>query len=218
MTAQPASPARSMLTTGGLLWAGALAAPLFAVVALAQAALRSGFDPMRHAVSQLTLGSGGWVQTLNFVLTGGLMIVCAVGLRRTLQGGPGATWAPILVAAQGAGFVAAAFFPADAGNGFPPETAGGAPAFTATGMIHLACAGIAFLALAAACFVLARRFAVSGERRWAVAGRVGGVLLLVGFGYANTGGYGGPLAMFVGAVAAWLWVGVSSARLARTEG
>lgn len=218
MTAQPASPTRPVPTTRGLLWAGALAAPLFAVVGLAQAALRPGFDPVRHAVSQLALGSGGWVQTLNFVLTGVLMVACALGLRRTLQGGPGATWVPVLVAAQGAGFVAAALFPADAGNGFPPETAGSAPVLTATGVLHLACAGIAFLALAAACFVLARRFAVSGERRRAVAGRVGGILLLVGFGYANTGGYGGPLAMFVGAVAAWLWVGASAARLARTEG
>jgi hypothetical protein len=218
MTAHSTSRAHSMPTARQLLLAGAAAAPLFALVAIAQAAVRSGFDPMRHAVSQLTLGSGGWVQILNFVVTGALMIACAVGLRRVLQGGTGARWVPILVAVQGAGFVAAAFFPADPGNGFPPETAGSPPMFSATGMIHLACAGIAFLALAAACFVLARRFGATGERGWAIAGRVGGVLLLVGFGYANSGSYGGPLAMFVGVLAAWLWVGVSAARLARRDG
>lgn len=197
-----------------LLLAGTVAGPLFAVVAMAQAALRDGFDPAKHAVSQLSLGFGGWVQTVNFLVTGALMIACAVGLRRALRGGRAGRWAPILAAVQGAGFIAAAIFRADPGNGFPPGTPEDPdPAFSTAGMIHLACAGIAFIALIAACFVLASRFSALGERRWAIAGRTSGVLLALGFAAANTGASGGPLAMFVGAVIAWVWVGVTAAKL-----
>jgi hypothetical protein len=144
------------------------------------------------------------------------MIACALGLRRALRGGRAQRWAPALVAVQGIGFVVAAFFSADPGNGFPPGTpADPEPAFTATGMVHLTCAGIAFVALIGACFVLASRSSAMGERRWAIAGRTSGVLLAVGFAAANTGADGGPFAMFVGAVIAWVWVGVTAARLAR---
>ncbi|WP_243717747.1 DUF998 domain-containing protein [Actinomadura sp. KC345] len=216
MTTAP-TPSDTMGPTRPLLLAGTVAGPLFAVVSAAQALLREGFDPLRHAVSQLTLGPGGWVQSASFVLTGLLTIACAAGLRTALRGGRGRLWAPVLVGVQGAGFVAAAAFPADPGNGFPP----GSPAtatVTATGMLHLTCAGIAFLALIAACFVLASRFSADDARNWAIIGRIAGVLLFVGFAFANTGATGGTLAMFVGAVAAWVWVGASAARLARSPG
>ncbi|TDC10688.1 DUF998 domain-containing protein [Nonomuraea longispora] len=191
-----------------------MAGPLFAIVALAQAVLREGFDPLRHAVSQLSLGEGGWIQVANFAVTGLLMLACAIGLRRVLRGGRGGQWAPILIAAMGVGFVAAALLPADPGNGFPPDT-GSEAAFSVTGMLHLACAGIAFIALIAACFVLASRFSGMSWRGWAIAGRTSGVLLAIGFAAANSGVVGGPLAMFVGVIIAWLWVGVSAARLVR---
>lgn len=200
-------------STRTLLLAGTAAAPLFAVVALGQALLREGFDPLEHAVSQLTLGPGGWVQTANFVITGMLTVACAVGLRAALHNGRGRVAVPILVGTLGAGFVAAAAFPADPGNGFPPGTAV-TSAVSTTGLLHLACAGLAFLALIIACFVLAGRFSAEGARGWAAGGRIGGLLLLIGFGAANSGATGGTLAMFVGAVAAWVWVGLSAAQFA----
>ena len=201
-------------STRRLLLAGTVAGPLFVVLALAQAVLREGFDPLRHAVSQLSLGDGGWVQVANFAVTGLLMLVCAIGLRRVLGRGRGGRWAPVLIAVMGLGFVVAAFLPADPGNGFPPGT-GSEASFSVTGVLHLACAGIAFIALIAACFVLASRFSRIGWRGWASAGRTSGVLLAIGFAAASSGVVGGPLAMFVGVVIAWLWVGVSAARLAR---
>jgi hypothetical protein len=212
----PAAPTTTTDPYRLLLLAGTVAGPLFAVVALAQAALRDGFDPMRHAVSQLALGTGGWVQDVNFAVTGALMIACAIGLRRALRGGRAQRWAPVLVATQGIGFVAAALFSADPGNGFPPGTpTDPEPAITAAGLVHLTCAGIAFIALIAACFVLASRSSAAGERRWAMAGRTSGVLLTLGFATASAGADGGPLAVFAGAVIAWTWLGVTAARLAR---
>ncbi|WP_246080183.1 DUF998 domain-containing protein [Nonomuraea mesophila] len=208
---QPTTPSG---TTRLFLLAGTVAGPLFAIVALAQAVLREGFNPLRHAVSQLSLGEGGWVQVANFAVTGLLMLACAIGLRRVLRGGRGGRWAPVLIAVMGVGFVVAALLPADPGNGFPPGT-GSEAAFSVTGMLHLACAGIAFIALIAACFVLASRFSGMSRRGWAITGRTSGVLLAIGFAAANSGVVGGPLAMFVGVIIAWLWVGVSAARLVR---
>lgn len=197
-----------------LLIAGALGGPVFVVSSLVQALTREGFDPLRHAVSQLALGPGGVVQVVTFVVAGVLMILGGIGLRRALRGGRGARAVPVLIAIEGVGFLAAGFFPADPGNGFPP---GSESAFSVTGMVHLACAGIAFIALIAACFVLAGRIARSGDRGWAIAGRISAVLLALGFLFANTGMTGGPLALFIGATIAWTWFGltlVSPGRLA----
>lgn len=203
-TAEPRS--TPTIATSPLLVAGALGGPVFVVSSLIQGLTREGFDPMRHAVSQLGLGPGGVVQVLTFVVSGVLMILGGIGLRRALRGGRGARAVPVLVAIEGAGFVAAGVFPADPGNGFPP---GSESAFSATGMVHLACAGIAFIALIAACFVLASRLTRGGDRGWAIAGRAGAILLALGFVFANTGMTGGPLALFIGAAIAWIWFGLT---------
>lgn len=205
---------RSTSVAAPLLLAGALGGPVFVVSSLVQALTRAGFDPLRHAVSQLVLGPGGVVQVATFLMAGLLMILGGVGLHRALREGRGARALPVLLAIEGVGFVAAGFFPADPGNGFPP---GSESAFSVTGMVHLACAGIAFVALIAACFVLASRITRTGDRGWAIAGRISAVLLVLGFLFANTGMTGGPLALFIGATIAWVWFGltlVSRGRLA----
>lgn len=196
-------------TTTLLLIAGAAGGPVFVVASLIQALTREGFDPLRHAVSQLALGPGGIVQVVTFVVSGALMILGAVGLRQAFRGGRGARAAPVLLSIEGIGFIAAGLLPADPGNGFPPGSEEG---FSATGMLHLACAGIAFIALIAACFVLASRMAAGGNRSWAIIGRVSAVLLALGFLFANTGMTGGPLALFIGASIAWVWFGITLLR------
>ena len=69
-------------TTRRLLACGIVAGPLFLVVALIQAFTRDGFDLSRHPISLLSLGELGWIQIANFIVTGGLYVACAVGLRR----------------------------------------------------------------------------------------------------------------------------------------
>ena len=64
-----------------LLLAGVLAGPFYLTVALAQALTRPGFDLRRHDVSLLANGSLGWIQIGNFLVSGLLAIVAAVGLR-----------------------------------------------------------------------------------------------------------------------------------------
>ena len=45
-----------------MLRCGLLAGPLFVVTFLLEGAFRDGYDPLRHPVSSLSLGPGGWVR------------------------------------------------------------------------------------------------------------------------------------------------------------
>jgi hypothetical protein len=53
-----------------LLTCAVAAAPLWAVVSLAQAATREGFDLTHHPLSALSNGSLGWLQISNFLVAG----------------------------------------------------------------------------------------------------------------------------------------------------
>lgn len=165
--AAPASRPMARLALVG----GAAAGPLFLAAGIVQGLARDGFDFTRNAISQLALGEAGWIQTVNFLLTGALLVAGAVGLRRALSGGAGGTWGPVLVGVFGASFWAAALFPADAGAGFPagaPDTA----AMSAHGAVHMLAGMLGYLALCGAFVVLARPLAARGHRGRAVASRL----------------------------------------------
>lgn len=167
--------------TRALLLAGAVAAPLFTVAVLVQAALRPGYDLSRHPASALANGEFGWVQVTVFLLTGALMLVAAAGLRRRLRGGRGGTWAPVLLAVQGVGLMVAAVFKLDPLDGFPVGTPAGIPDTLSTeATVHNAAGSVSFLALIVACVVLARRFSADGQRGWAATGLASAVVFTVG--------------------------------------
>src|ERR1700704_6470561 len=107
-------------TATALLYCGVVAGPLFTIVAVIEMLTRSGFDLRRHDLSLLSNGSLGWIQISNFILAGALTIAAALGMRRVLRFGRGSTWAPILIAIYGLGYVGAGVFVADPMNGFPP--------------------------------------------------------------------------------------------------
>ena len=160
------TPARSTRT---LLIAGALAGPLFAVLATGQVLLRDGFDLRRHPLSQLATGGPGFVQVANFVLAGIGVLCLAVAVRRTITDGVGRRWLAPLIAIFGLGLVASGVFVMDPENGFPIGTPEGpAPAMSWHGIAHIVAATVAFTGLAAACIVLAVRM---GRRHagWAAA-------------------------------------------------
>ncbi|MGB8388504.1 DUF998 domain-containing protein, partial [Mycobacterium sp.] len=56
-----------------LLTCGVVAGPLFVVVFLIEGALQPDYSPMRQPVSSLSIGSMGWTQMANFLVTGLLM-------------------------------------------------------------------------------------------------------------------------------------------------
>src|SRR5690349_84503 len=96
-----ATPARPPRRPNHPLLAGLVAGPLFVATFLIEGGFRNGYDPMRHPISSLALGSTGWIQIVNFLVAGVLTLTFAVGLRRSLRPGPGAAAGPALVAGWG---------------------------------------------------------------------------------------------------------------------
>lgn len=209
-----------MNQTGGqtrlLLMCGAIAGPLYAVVSLLQAFVRSGFDLSRNQLSQLSTGDLGWIQVANFVTCGLLFILGAVGTSRAMASGPASSWAPRLLGVFGAGLAIAGLFRPDPAFGFPPGTPAGPPTvFTGSAGAHLAAASIAFLCLIAFCFVFGRRFARDGNTAKAGASIVIGLLVLVATA-ANGAAPGQPattIGFTVAALLGFIWASVTAASL-----
>jgi hypothetical protein len=190
-------------TTRSMLICAAVAGPLWAVVSLAQAATREGFDLTRHPLSMLSNGGLGWLQITNFLVAGVLTMIGAAGLRRVLD----SRWVPRLVATYGAGLFAAGVFVMEPADGFPAGTPYGmTSALTWHSYGHMAAGTVAFTALIAACYVLARSFRRAGHHGAAVVSAVAGSALLIGNLWAMSGGAAGSLTLAVGAITASVWI------------
>lgn len=204
--------------TKSLLGYGVLAGPSYVVVVVAQALFRPGFNIMRDDASLLSNGSFGWIQVANFLVTGLMVIACAVGMGQALRGTREAIWGPRLLSVYGVGLIAAGIFVADPMNGFPPGTPAGRPeVMSVHGTLHIAAAGIGFLCFVAACFVLARHFASLGDRVWAGISRATAVVFFAGFlGLAS--GSGSPvivLGFWAALLVAWGWIAALAVHLYR---
>ena len=208
----PPLPAR---ITKSLLGYGVIAGPIYVVVAATQAVTRDGYDPTRHAVSQLANGPFGWIQVANFLLTGAMTVAAAVGVRRALGRGRRSAWASALLAAYGIALVGAGVFRADPSDGFPPGTPPGMGEITWHGMAHFAVAAVGFACLVAACLVIGGWFARRDDAAWAWFSRITAVVFALSF-LALSSGKGGPatiLAFTAAVVLAWGWLTAVSVKL-----
>jgi uncharacterized protein DUF998 len=162
-----------------LLYAGVAGPILFILVFLIEGATRPGYSVWRNFVSQLATGPGGWVQVINFLMCGSLVVLFAIGLRMTIRGTRGSIGLPLLLGLFGVDLMVAGLFSTDPALGYPP---GAAQVHTAHGMVH-GFAGLgAFTLLPAAAFVASWHFAADrGERSWFVYSLVVGVVLMTGF-------------------------------------
>lgn len=195
--------------TKSLLGWGMVAGPFYVAVSLTQAVTRTGFDLTKHEWSLLETGSRGWIQSANLILTGLMVIACAVGVGRAVP----SKWGARLLAVYGLGAIGAGFFTADPMLGFPAGTPDGPPAAPSLhGTLHIVTAGIGFLAMIAACFVLARHLPAGG---WRIATRTVGVLFLAGFAGVASGGGSAALniAFTVAIVIVWTWLALAARHL-----
>jgi hypothetical protein len=164
---EPVPPARR--TTRALLACGVAAGLVFALVSAPQMAARDGFDPINTPLSLLGRGDLGWIQVINFLLTGVLTLAAAVGMRRALSPGRAATWAPLLTGLYGLGVFLTGVFASDPSYGFPPGAPDGpADPLSWQNLVHDIAAGVGFISMAAACFVFTRRFADLRQWGWAL--------------------------------------------------
>jgi len=145
------------------LWYAVAGAGLFMTTACAEGARRPDYDAWHQSVSALSLGPGGWVQTLSFFAFGAIVLSTVTVWRRILAGGKGAMAFPLLTGLTGVSLVACGIVPQDPAPGYDPMgLALTAP--TLRGLIHLACAGVAALSSVASLLVMARRF--RGDPSW----------------------------------------------------
>jgi Protein of unknown function (DUF998) len=173
--------------THGLLCCSAVAGPLFVTVFVVEGARRPDYEPRRHPVSSLALGSRGWVQVANFAAAGTLYIAGAAGLIRTRDSILGTRLGPALFAGAGLGLLGSAAFSTDPVSGYPPGT----PDTPTEQSADMAAHGIAalpiFLGIPAAAFAYSRRFHRSGNPAWALYSAATGVSILATMGLAGAG-------------------------------
>lgn len=108
MTQQLIKPQSRLLRVGGT--AGMIGPALFAVVFILQNVVRTDDDAIAEPVSALSIGEYGWVQRLNFVVFGVLLLVFAAALHRGVASSRLGWVGPTLLLLAGVGlFVAATF-------------------------------------------------------------------------------------------------------------
>jgi hypothetical membrane protein len=202
----------SRVTTKRLLTCGAIAGPIFIVVAGIQVVTREGFDVSRHALSWLSLGDLGWLQIANFIVTGLMNLAFAIGIRRALHPGRAGTWGAILIGADGAGGALSGVFSVDPCGGFPP----GAVADCSTDnswhfALHNTVSMLAFVALVAACFVFVRHFAGLGSLWMAAYSTVTGIGVIALFVWPGYDGF--PVRLMLAATLMFAWTTVLAIRL-----
>lgn len=200
--------------TRAFLVGGILAGPIFILVIVAQIFTRNGFNFVIQPISLLSLGDLGWIQMVDFILGGILVVGLAIGIRKVLHPGPAGTWGAWLVGGFGLGLIVAGLFPPDPAFGFPPGTPSGMPAVMS---YHSAMHGIgftlSFTALTVACLVVARRDAIQkqwGGAAYSIASAIACLTLSMWPGMQ-----GASVRYFVAAIIAWSWTSVLALRLLR---
>ena len=202
-----------------LLTGGVLAGPIYIVVGIAQILTREGFDITRHPLSFMSLGDLGWIQIINFIVTGLLVIAGAIGLRRVAQADKRLRRGALLLGIYGLGVLGGGLFVPDPALGFPPGTPNTYPeTMSWHGLLHFIFGQIGFLALIVASFVYARYFAVNGLRGWSMFSALTGGLFLFAIlaTVATSAGEGSVwalLALYAAVILAWIWLSALSYRM-----
>jgi len=108
MTQQLIEPQGRVLHAGGT--AGMVGPALFALVFILQNVLRTDDDAIAEPVSALSIGDYGWVQRLNFVVFGVLLLGFAAVLHRCVASSRLGWIGPLLLSVAGVGLFLAATF------------------------------------------------------------------------------------------------------------
>jgi hypothetical protein len=192
-----------------LLACGIIAGPLYIIVGVAQILTREGFDVTRHPLSMMSLGDLGWIQIANFIVSGVLVVLGAIGLLRSVRGSKRWNVGAVLLLLYGIGVIGGGVFLPDPSLGFPPGTPDTYPTtMTSHALLHFIFGQLGFLALIIASFIFASYFASAGQRGWAAFSAFTGLFFLasIGAGFAAMGAAWTLIALYVAVALAWLWL------------
>ncbi len=166
--------------TFGLVSCSGVEALLFTATFLLEGITRPGYDAWQQPISALSLGTGGWVQQVNFVVFGILTLLSAFGWHGLLRPGGASIVFPLFQSLAGLGLIGIGFFSRSISwlrQGVVVT------ASTVHGTIHTVCAWVIILSFAIGCFALAAHFGIKVRwHGWALYSRLTSVLMLVFWG------------------------------------
>lgn len=200
------------MSTRLLLLGGVLGAVLFVLVFTALGATRAQYDTVRHFISILSLGPGGWAQIANFIVGGVLIVGLGVGLGRRWRDGPGARWVPRAIALTGVGLIWCGVFIPDPSLGYPPGTPDEMiTPLTWHGALHYAGATAILVALSAAVLLSIRRGLVLRQPGLTLASAGVAIVVVGGCALAILFAPGDPTRMVgllerIGVYGGWAWL------------
>jgi len=134
-----------------LAWAGVVGPVLFGGVFTVEGWLRPGYDASGMFVSALSLGPRGFVQIINFLVFGVLLLAFSRAVAAGFPEGRASRAGPKLIAVIGACILASGPAVMDPA-GTPPA------AMSAHGILHQLFGAVVFTCMPASCFVFRRRF------------------------------------------------------------
>ena len=167
--------------TKTLLACGVIATPLFVLTFLIEGALRPEYLSLRHPVSSLSIGKDGWIQVTNFIISGSLIFLFALGMRRAVRNSEKMLWAPRLIALVGMGLIGAGICTSDPIYGYPMNLPMKLAQFTIQGHLHDFFSIFVFMCQPLTCFKFGRLFASRHKKGWATYCYANGIAMLIIF-------------------------------------
>ena len=137
--------------------AGMLGPLLFTLSFLVNGFLRPDYHPVRMYISELSIGPGGWIQIVSFMLLGVCILLFAFGVNEAFPTGRASRAAPILFAVIAVCYFLSGPFVTDPLSMFDNQQ-------TLHGTSHGIFGAIVFSLSTAVCFVLWRRFHI--DEKW----------------------------------------------------
>jgi hypothetical membrane protein len=140
-------------------WAGIIGPSLFVAVFTLEGWLRPGYDPIKMYISELSLGSRGWIQITNFVVFGLLLFMFTRSIAAEFKSGKASRGGIILLTILSVCFLLSGPFVVD-----PANTPRNLMSFHGT--LHGIFGGIVFSLMPLICFIFLRRFKEDAKWRF----------------------------------------------------
>ena len=138
-------------------WAGIIGATIFVLTFTLEGCCRPDYKPLEMLVSELSLGSRGWIQISNFIIFSILLFVFTRGIAAEFPNGKAIRWGSIILTFIAICYLLLGLFVMDPLN-TPREQ------MTFHGTIHFIVGMIMFTLMPISCFVFLCCF--SDDRKW----------------------------------------------------
>jgi hypothetical protein len=160
---------------------------LFVLTFLIEGALRPNYSALKHPVSSLSIGETGWIQVMNFIGSGFLLLIFSYRLRKRLKPIPLLKKVPVLFGMVALGLIGAGICITDPVYGYPENKPLRLSQFTIRGHLHDVFSLFVFVCLPVACFSLRNYFLLEGKKGLANYVLYGAIGMLLAFIFAGFG-------------------------------